>query len=531
MTTNIIIGVGGTGAKIVEAVIHCAVSGIGPETLRVGFVDQDQSNGNVSRARALLRTVEDARKLWRSGTAHHIDGDRTVGSDLLSTDIRALLPAGELWIPHPGRGMTLSRIFGDLGREDRALFDILFAKGPLEQEMKLDEGYRARPHIGSAAITAQVDQDADFWRTLLQQIRQTQQGGEVRLLLAGSVFGGTGAAGFPTLARLIRRRLKAEQIKQNISMAGVLMLPYFSFDPPQDENGVVENVARSEHLLIQSRGALKYYDSLFRHEHVFDEVYLAGWNRPFELGYHSPGAGEQQNPALAPELIAAIGACRFFDSSRTIESPEGDEAARANRVFVCAREDDNCLGWADLPPASREADDSYRKLGKTLRFSAAWKHWAPLVATAPGLARRINPHPWHRRQGLNAIDYTNAPPSDGIRKLTEYLDALLIWAASVQAYATANGTRFDLWRINDLMEGPPRFDTPQSLFTVRPSLTEGQFAAAFNTIVIPKPAVAAPPDANLLARRMAEQSMPGAHNGLGRLVAALHAYSAVTLAS
>jgi hypothetical protein len=527
VTTNVLIGVGGTGAKVVEATLHLAAAGLGPQALRVGFVDQDQSNGNVSRAISLLKLLAETRAQWRSMGAHHRVGAAAdgPGSDLLATDIGPIVANDELWVPHQGQNMTLSRILGDMG-DDRQLYDVLFSKGVAEQDMVLDEGYRGRPHIGSAALTARVDQEADFWKALIQYIRQAQGGREVRLLLAGSVFGGTGAAGFPTLSRLIRRKLKQENITANVAVAGVLMLPYFAFNPPEADSVAAANVARSEELLIQSRGALKYYSALFAQEHVFDELYLVGWNRPFDLGYHSAGAGGQENPALAPEFIAALGACRFFSADHDVEIGNVD-----NDVFVSAREKDNALGWADLPsPTKDEQDAPYHKLGRMLRFSVAWKHWAPILMEPRSMfSRALNRHPWFRAQGVDKVDYVNRPPGEAINALMRYVDALLAWTGSIQAYATNNAMTFSLWRLNDVISGRPQFDTPLNLLKIKSSLTEPEFATAFNQIVIKRSASDDLPNASLMATRLSEQPAKGSHSGLGQMVAALHAYSGVTV--
>ena len=130
MTTNILIGVGGTGAKVVEATLHAVAAGLGPETLRVGFVDQDQSNGNVSRTRRLLKTYADAHAQWRSmGRPHRIERSADGGAgDLFHSEVLPIAPDAELWVPHQGQGMTLSRILGDM-TDERRLYDVLFAKG------------------------------------------------------------------------------------------------------------------------------------------------------------------------------------------------------------------------------------------------------------------------------------------------------------------------------------------------------------------------------------------------------------------
>ena len=51
---NFIIGIGGTGAKCLEHLLHSCAAGLGPKNLWAGMVDQDEANGNVSRTKILL---------------------------------------------------------------------------------------------------------------------------------------------------------------------------------------------------------------------------------------------------------------------------------------------------------------------------------------------------------------------------------------------------------------------------------------------------------------------------------------------
>ena len=62
---TLIIGVGGTGAKIVEALVHLAPSNNAPHNIFTLLVDQDDSNGNVGLCRESLnnyRAVRDELK-------------------------------------------------------------------------------------------------------------------------------------------------------------------------------------------------------------------------------------------------------------------------------------------------------------------------------------------------------------------------------------------------------------------------------------------------------------------------------------
>jgi len=521
MTTNILIGVGGTGAKVAEAVMHATAVGLGPKTLLVGFVDQDQSNGNVSRARQLLTTLAEARAAWRTTGRPHALGDQ---SGLLTARIAPIAQGHDRWIPHADETITLARIFerDRMTGSDKDLLDVMFASGKLEQEMALGEGYRGRPHLGAAAMASAIERDSEFWRALMQAIKQAQGGDEVRLVLTGSVFGGTGAAGFPTLARIIRRRLKQENIGRNVLIGGALMLPYFGYAPPENDDGAAGNVARTEQLLMQSREALRYYHTLFSQEAVFDQLYFVGWEPYFHFDYHKPGSEEQANPALVPELIAAMGVCKFMTQ------PRGDEPPR-NQVFVSARKSASTIFWEDIPaPNAGLPNEPYERFGQALRFAAAWKFWGGMIGENRNRIALLPKDAWYRRQGLGDIDFKKDPPETEFRRLSEYLDQLLIWASAQQYYCKQANLTFKLWDTTSVVNRYNE-DTPNVDFVVlRPGLSEAQYPSAFNGILVTKQVSDKLAGSERLTQRLNERAFDGNHKGAGRVVAALHAFSALT---
>ena len=64
MAKHYLIGIGGTGARVVEAVLHCCAAGFAPEgltDLTVFLVDPDEGNGNLSRTKTLVAQYQRAR--------------------------------------------------------------------------------------------------------------------------------------------------------------------------------------------------------------------------------------------------------------------------------------------------------------------------------------------------------------------------------------------------------------------------------------------------------------------------------------
>ena len=143
---NFIIGIGGTGAKCLEHLIHCCSSGLGPEDLWVGMVDQDEANGNVNRTKILLNKYNNLRRSLRDEGKH----DLAQNSNLFKTNIRT--NNDSVWLPMKGANPTLEELidYNLLKPEVRRLMDCLYDS--TERSLNLSEGFRARPNIGAAAM-------------------------------------------------------------------------------------------------------------------------------------------------------------------------------------------------------------------------------------------------------------------------------------------------------------------------------------------------------------------------------------------
>ncbi|MFM7575975.1 MAG: hypothetical protein ACKO5Q_03395, partial [Microcystaceae cyanobacterium] len=103
------------------------------------------------------------------------------------------------------------------------LFDALYS--PDEQEADLAVGFRGRPPIGSAVMsrleleTTSTTTLSDNWQRLFNHIEgDLDAKDEVAIHLFGSIFGGTGASGVPTLATLIANQLKGKNLRQRVHL-------------------------------------------------------------------------------------------------------------------------------------------------------------------------------------------------------------------------------------------------------------------------------------------------------------------------
>lgn len=391
--TLYVIGIGGTGAKCIEAIIQLASVGLFDEQpLRILFVDADETNGNLERARISLNTYQKCHQL--------LLGEKQQ-CPWMKTPIESL----GLWSPfgNQSTNKNLDSFFNynSLKQNYQALgnlFEVLYTKE--ERDATLDVGFRGRPAIGSA-IMSQVDGDSleqEPWGTMLNQIQaDVGSGKSAQIFLCGSIFGGTGASGLPTIGRILANKLRTLHVRDRVKIGCLFVLPYFGFSPSQNENydGVY---ARSELFLLNTEAALRYY--VTQAQQTFDIVYLLG-NQNFSQVNFSIGKNTQRNAPHFIELYAGLAARQFL-----LNTP-----SERGTVVLMSRKQAGRLTWGDIP----EQSEVKPKLVNATRFAYAWlANIAPELANAKKMGVDIfqKGAPWFTkffrpRQGLMGNMFTS----------------------------------------------------------------------------------------------------------------------------
>ena len=319
MKKYVLVAIGGTGMRVAQSFVALAASGFLSDLsetdykLEIRLVDLDIVAGSdkieleemvraLNDALPYLSIIVDDRKADTRWKPKGIDGIRSLGTPIDDkSTLNDLLRNGYL---AESESLTYHALFGE---DDR--------------KMVLRRGCKGRPRIGSLLWAEQFDRDwsdcGGFWQSIFDGVGETD---ELRIMFAGSVFGGTGASGTPTLAQKYIRACKkgdighAEQFAQHVALT--LMLPYFNLGSNTDVD--------SNLFSINSKMALKYYET----SDILDEVEFAQfvgddrrqmdkkdengvWNR-VRLDRNSRVDEGQNDPSMPAELMAAIGICRFF---------------------------------------------------------------------------------------------------------------------------------------------------------------------------------------------------------------------------
>ena len=415
-----IIAIGGTGAKFAQAVVHAAASGLFKkedsvlEKLNILFVDPDKGNGNLSETTKIIKNYQECYR--------YVNSDNDI--PWMATKIEKFQEG--LWSPVNDVNFRLRDAFkyDNYSNDDpiKNLFEVLYTQQ--ERDLDLKEGFRGRPAVGSAVMTMlkqeQINQDS--WQALINRVyRDYLQGETPKIFLCGSIFGGTGASGFPTLGRLIAEEL--EKINSNIltrvKLGGLLMLPYFHF-PSSVRGSEQEIYARPEEFLLKTEAALNYYST---QKLKFDTVYLLGTQKQASVDNFSTGGQNQRNAPHFLELYAALSLRDFLFT---------DKPSKQATVVLLSHHNSNSINWRDFP----EKDTVRANLISATQFAFAW-----LSAIVPDLEyaqqkKNLNLLRWAVKFFTNYQEFNNQEQRDTIRAISEWCKDYLLWIGSLHRSST-----------------------------------------------------------------------------------------------
>jgi hypothetical protein len=459
------IGVGGSGAKCLEALTHLHACGLlGSEAApapRLGMflVEPDQQSTLLARAQTAISRYQTMRRALKGRTDHFARGDLH--------DYGAWSP-----LSTASGAVSLDQVYPKAVLRTQAsgladLFDCLFP--PEEQQADLAVGFRGRPPIGSAVmsrVNLKREAQTGHWQQMLSDIQSAAGSGESPLIhLFGSVFGGTGAAGVPTLGLLLKQWLR-EQGLTRVRVHATLLLPYFDFEGQGDADTGVH--AESRNFQLNTDAALQYLSSSGKD--CFDRVYLVGSDIKARYSF-SIGGRSQENAAHLVELLAAL-------AMRSGLQPATDNSY----AFVLSRANREQITWSDLPDDEVVADG----LGRAARFAVAWLNNFSLeidAAQQVSMATFLSGAPWARRffhpSGRGSGSTGGRPSIRASEELTikasidAYLETLLQWLHQLSGN-TGSGFGQELFNADLLVNNPSYEDALHRVLRgkARPSLEE-----------------------------------------------------------
>jgi hypothetical protein len=436
MPKNFLVGIGGSGAKVTESALYLCASGFGPQKLFLFLIDPDRGNGNLARTTKLMSSYLECKKEFKP----HND------VKLFQTEL--VVPENEkdrVWTVFDKTDTTLSEWIGYDGlneekqRDERDMMSVLFSKQELTT--KLNMGFRGHPSIGSVVMTELPTNNYPF--KLLWDELPEGKAFDVRLFLVGSVFGGTGAAGFPTLGH--RNTLKFNKEKgavindkeeiSRILLGGSLILPYFRV--VKNDNQPDMHVTSGD-FPIATKAALEFYDT--KDSLGFDQVYFIGDSLSQDVGDFSVGSTSQENDPHYIEIVSTLAAFDFF-SQPAIEKKEKDT------MYFIAKRDNEKLTWNSLPFSRNEEEiTNVQKRFKTrittmTVFSYALVTYGRSVLNPADDGKNKDEfrQPWYQEhfnhnKNDDLINPRTTNNKDFLNKVIDFAENYLHWITSISDY-------------------------------------------------------------------------------------------------
>lgn len=290
MSKLYLFAIGGSGSRVLKQFVMMLASGVdlgGFDEVRSFVIDYDAEN-STNTVNLLKDYITIHYDIWK---------DTTSSGSFFGTKM--------FCSPINDSGENKEKNFGDylkpLGN-NKEWSDLLFSN--IDKSIKMgNKGFEGHPHVGSV-VFANLFSDEKIQSALNGY---SSIGGD-RIFIISSIFGGTGAAGFPALVK----KIKAVENKENpYIIGGVSLQPYFKVDHSHKE-AEKECSIESSTFLSKTQVASDYYK-----EHLISDInllYVMGDKASLESNsYPASNGGTKQEEKDPPHLIEFLGAAAIVD--------------------------------------------------------------------------------------------------------------------------------------------------------------------------------------------------------------------------
>jgi hypothetical protein len=208
--------------------------------------------------------------------------------------------------------MKLSNL--DVNDPANYLVQTLFSEKSLSDSLSV--GFKGNPNVGTVVLGEQLR--GASWYDSFQRVFSAQEGD--RIFIISSIFGGTGASGYP----LIEKRIKEDTTHpgiQNALLGAVSVLPYFKLTDPDRSRSSID----SANFITKTKAALSYYEGSVK----ADYFYYAG-DHEMRANYEN-SEKDQKDKANFIELVAASALLDFLKREKPTETQYMTRALKENK--------------------------------------------------------------------------------------------------------------------------------------------------------------------------------------------------------
>lgn len=288
-----IFGIGGTGARVLRSLTMLLASGVqlSQDEVVPILIDPDESNADLSRTVDLMNSYSKIRKNLTFASSNN--------NKFFRTNIVQELPNFRLQIRDTDdKSFQKFMDVTTMSRENQALVKLLFSEKNLKS--KMDVGFKGNPNIGSVVLN-QIANSDDF-----EDFANGFSSGD-KIFIISSIFGGTGASGFPLLLKTLRtgKSFSNFQVINNAEIGAITILPYFKLETSE------ESEIDSSTFITKTKSALAYYEDNISKNGQINALYYLGDDGIQNTYENHEGGVDQRNSAHLIEFLAATAIVDF----------------------------------------------------------------------------------------------------------------------------------------------------------------------------------------------------------------------------
>ena len=320
-----VFGIGGTGARVLRSLTLLLASGVECKSDIVPIIiDPDMNNGDLTRTVSLMQRYVAIKK--------KLDFNSNTKNRFFETEI---IDKFNFRLPiNNAQNITFKQFmdYDNMSLASKAMLQMLYSTKNLSSDMVV--GFKGNPNIGSIVLN-QFSDTIEF-----QNIANEFSQGD-RIFIISSIFGGTGASGFPLLLKTLRKNgnIPNHGLINSATIGAVTVLPYFKVE--QSEESCIE----SDTFVSKTRAALAYYD---KNIGGIDTLYYIGDNGAAHKAYENhEGGDEQRNKAHLVEMLSALAVIDFTNG------PERDGTTTYKEFGLASDEVSNVIFGNFAPETNR----------------------------------------------------------------------------------------------------------------------------------------------------------------------------------
>jgi len=344
-----IFGIGGTGARVIKALTMLLASGCKLakdfDTVVPILIDPDTANGDLNRTKDILRLYQEIRNQVKEPDGFFRQEIKTINE--LANNSSDISPEYFQFKLDGTDNSTFEQYIGfdslseDFlhSKDDKNFIRLLYSTQNLKSELKV--GFKGNPNMGAIVLNQFINSE-DF-----KKFGQTFNS-EDAIFTVNSIFGGTGAAGFPLLLKNFRgnENLPRHAQIKNAPIGGITYLPYYTLNKKDEIN--------AESFEEKAKIALDYYNRTIIDQKRINALYFIGNKGSTNVEEYAVGGPEQKNKAHFLELAGALAVFDFCENINAYSCSNGQAIIDTQIKEFGIERDSDSISFDDLNISNSE---------------------------------------------------------------------------------------------------------------------------------------------------------------------------------